>query len=201
MIVKGCVIFERTLQTRKKSHNLAWSCVISNVFYCVFLSFTKLYFGLSERDGLILDLCATVQNNPLVLKMPRFSFSYRQGEKRDNFKTSQFFGSVESFLYSTGRQKSPGGNSSFFQGRQKFREAKIPREEKFPKPLGSMFLALELWTWHIWKKVLRLIVLQMVAKCIFVGSSHAVSRESTKFLCSCTKWSNQRGLYKSALRP
>ena len=35
MIVKGCVIFERTLLSRKKSHNLAWSCAISNIFYCV----------------------------------------------------------------------------------------------------------------------------------------------------------------------
>ena len=34
MIVKGCVIFERTLLSRKKSHNLAWSCAISNIFYC-----------------------------------------------------------------------------------------------------------------------------------------------------------------------
>ena len=33
MIVKGCVIFERTLLSRKKSHNLAWSCAISNIFY------------------------------------------------------------------------------------------------------------------------------------------------------------------------
>ena len=35
MILKGCVIFERTLLSRKKSHNLAWSCAISNIFYCV----------------------------------------------------------------------------------------------------------------------------------------------------------------------
>ena len=34
MIVKGRVIFERTLLSRKKSHNLAWSCAISNIFYC-----------------------------------------------------------------------------------------------------------------------------------------------------------------------
>ena len=33
MIVKGCVIFERTLLSRKKSHNFAWSCAISNIFY------------------------------------------------------------------------------------------------------------------------------------------------------------------------
>ena len=26
MIVKGCVIFEKTILSRKKSHNLAWSC-------------------------------------------------------------------------------------------------------------------------------------------------------------------------------
>ena len=26
--------FERTLLSRKESHNLAWSCAISNVFYC-----------------------------------------------------------------------------------------------------------------------------------------------------------------------
>ena len=31
--MKGCVIFERTLLSRKKSHNLAWSCAISNMFY------------------------------------------------------------------------------------------------------------------------------------------------------------------------
>ena len=35
MIVKGCVIFERTLLSRKKSHNLAWSWAISKIFYCV----------------------------------------------------------------------------------------------------------------------------------------------------------------------
>ena len=35
MIVKGCVIFERTLLSRKKSHNLVWSCAIINIFYCV----------------------------------------------------------------------------------------------------------------------------------------------------------------------
>ena len=34
MIVKGCLIFERTQLSRKKSHNLAWSCVISSIFYC-----------------------------------------------------------------------------------------------------------------------------------------------------------------------
>ena len=34
MIVKGCVIFERTLLSRKKSHNLALSCASSNLFYC-----------------------------------------------------------------------------------------------------------------------------------------------------------------------
>ena len=34
MIVKGCMIFERTLLSRKKSHNLAWSCAINNIFYC-----------------------------------------------------------------------------------------------------------------------------------------------------------------------
>ena len=34
MIVRGCVIFERTLLSRKKSNNLAWSCAISNIFYC-----------------------------------------------------------------------------------------------------------------------------------------------------------------------
>ena len=34
MIVKGCVNLEKTLLSRKKSHNLAWSCAISNVFYC-----------------------------------------------------------------------------------------------------------------------------------------------------------------------
>ena len=38
MIVKGCVIFERTLLSRKKSHNLAWSCAISNNFYCALWS-------------------------------------------------------------------------------------------------------------------------------------------------------------------
>ena len=34
MIVKGFVIFERTLLSRKESHNLAWSCAISDVLYC-----------------------------------------------------------------------------------------------------------------------------------------------------------------------
>ena len=34
MIVKSCVIFERSLLSRKKSHNLAWSCAISSLFYC-----------------------------------------------------------------------------------------------------------------------------------------------------------------------
>ena len=34
MIVKGCMIFERTLLSRKKSHN-QWSCAISKIFYCV----------------------------------------------------------------------------------------------------------------------------------------------------------------------
>ena len=34
MIVRGCVVFERTLLSRKKSHNLPWSCAISNIFYC-----------------------------------------------------------------------------------------------------------------------------------------------------------------------
>ena len=36
MIVKGCVIFERTLLSRKKSHDLPWSCAISNIFYYAF---------------------------------------------------------------------------------------------------------------------------------------------------------------------
>ena len=35
MIVKGFVIFERTLLSRKESHNFAWSCAIRYVFYCV----------------------------------------------------------------------------------------------------------------------------------------------------------------------
>ena len=34
MIVKGYVIFERTLLSRKKLHKIAWSCAISNIFYC-----------------------------------------------------------------------------------------------------------------------------------------------------------------------
>ena len=34
MIVKGFVIFEKTLLSRKESHNLVWSCAISNIFYC-----------------------------------------------------------------------------------------------------------------------------------------------------------------------
>ena len=37
---------------------------------------------------------------------------------------------------STGRQMSPGGNSSFFQGRQKFREAK-GQEAKIPREAGG----------------------------------------------------------------
>ena len=32
--MKGCVIFDRTLLSRKKSHNLAGSCPISIIFYC-----------------------------------------------------------------------------------------------------------------------------------------------------------------------
>ena len=40
MIVKGCVIFERTLLSHKKSHNLAWSCAIGNIFYCVAVQFS-----------------------------------------------------------------------------------------------------------------------------------------------------------------
>ena len=35
--MKGYIIFKRTLLSRKKSHNLAWSCAISNIFYCVTL--------------------------------------------------------------------------------------------------------------------------------------------------------------------
>ena len=42
MIVKGCVIFERTLLSRKKSYNLAWSCSISNIFYCALFTMFKI---------------------------------------------------------------------------------------------------------------------------------------------------------------
>ena len=31
------MIFERTRLSRKKSHNFAWSCAISNIFYCAML--------------------------------------------------------------------------------------------------------------------------------------------------------------------
>ena len=46
MIVKGFVIFERTLLFRKESHNLAWWCAISDVFYCeesdIFMNIAKM---------------------------------------------------------------------------------------------------------------------------------------------------------------
>ena len=48
MIVKDCVIFERTLLSRKESHNLAWSCAISNDFYCAISCFN------AQNDRLVL---------------------------------------------------------------------------------------------------------------------------------------------------
>ena len=38
MIVKGCVIFERALLSRKKSHNLAWSLLTNYNFNCALRS-------------------------------------------------------------------------------------------------------------------------------------------------------------------
>ena len=50
MIVKGCVIFERTLQSRKKSLNLAWSCAIT-------VTFSTVHLALVNRSNGNLSLC------------------------------------------------------------------------------------------------------------------------------------------------
>ena len=42
---------------------------------------------------------STESKNRLVLKLPRFSLAYKVRGKCGNFKTSQFLGSVESFLF------------------------------------------------------------------------------------------------------
>ena len=68
MIVKGCVIFERTLLSRKKSHNLAWSCAISNIFYCgiearIFTLFLSKVWVLRTRATAISDSCSNQKKN------------------------------------------------------------------------------------------------------------------------------------------